>query len=121
MKGDLNTRPIFVRTPEHIHAHLLICMISLIILRLIQNKIVDHQNIQTNLENKYWKMGLSGERIQKALNDWTIDKFPGELYRFNNIDTPDLKLILDSFNIKIQPKLYRKADLKHIKQTIDLS
>lgn len=28
MKGDLNTRPLYVRTPEHVTAHLLICMIS---------------------------------------------------------------------------------------------
>lgn len=35
MKGELETRPIYVRTPEHIEAHLLICLISLIILRII--------------------------------------------------------------------------------------
>lgn len=34
MKGDLDTRPFYVRTPEHIDAHMLICMISLILLRI---------------------------------------------------------------------------------------
>ena len=39
MKGNLDTRPIFVRTKEHINAHLIICFISLLILRIIQYKI----------------------------------------------------------------------------------
>ena len=40
MKGDLDTRPLYVRTPEHVEAHLLICMISLILLRIIQKRIL---------------------------------------------------------------------------------
>ena len=122
MKGELNTRPLFVRTPEHIYSHLLICMISLTIMRLIQNKIVDYKTKhQINNKNKYWEMGLTGEKIKKALNKWTVDKFPNEYYRFNNLDDKDLKLILDSFNIQIPVKLFRKQELKHIKQTIDFS
>ena len=46
MKGDLNTRPLYVRTPEHVTAHLLICMISLILLRIIQKKLKDSGVIQ---------------------------------------------------------------------------
>lgn len=122
MKGDLNTRPLYVRTPEHIYSHLLICMISLTIVRLIQNKIVDYKTKkQNNKKNKYWEMGLTGERLKKALNKWTIDKFPNDYYRFNNLDDKDLKLILNSFNIDIPIKLFRKQELKHIKQTIDFS
>jgi len=40
MKGDLETRPIFVRTPEHVDAHLLICMLALVLMRIIQKKYV---------------------------------------------------------------------------------
>jgi transposase len=39
MKGNLDTRPVFVRTKEHINAHLIVCFISLLILRIIQHKI----------------------------------------------------------------------------------
>ena len=39
MKGTLDTRPIYVRTAEHIHAHLIICFIALTIMRVIQHKI----------------------------------------------------------------------------------
>ena len=43
------------------------------------------------------------------------DLFPGDYYRFMDVDDPDLKLILDAFQIKIPPDLYRKADLRAIK------
>jgi transposase len=122
MKGDLNTRPIFIRTHEHIYAHLLICMIALTVVRLIQNKVVDYQDESgINKKTKHWQMGLSGSRVQRALNKWTVDRFPGEYYRFNNLDDDDLKLILEAFDIKIPVKLFRKVELKHIKQTINLS
>ncbi len=122
MKGDLDARPLYVRTPEHIYSHLLICMISLTTLRIIQNKIVDYK-IQNKIDNKqrYWEMGLSSLRVTKALNMWTVDRFPNDYYRFNNLDNEDLKLILDSFHIQIPIKLFRKQELKHIKQTIDFS
>jgi len=47
MKGTLDTRPIFVRTKEHIIAHLTICTIALILLRLIQRQL--KENILTLL------------------------------------------------------------------------
>ena len=122
MKGCLETRPIFVRTHEHIYSHLLICMISLIVMRIIQNKIVDYKkNILKEKQKNYWSMGLNGDRVQNALNKWTVDKI-GDYYRFNGITKdPDLDLILKAFNINIPTKLFRKQELKHIKQTIKLS
>ena len=58
---------------------------------------------------------MSAERIQKALNKWKVDTLPDDLYRFTDIDDPDLALILRAFDIKIPPKLYRRAELKSIK------
>ena len=113
MKGDLETRPLYVRTPEHIDAHLLTCMISLILIRIIQKKIRDLG--ENKREDAYWNVGMSAERIQRALNKWEVDKLPDDLYRFMDIDDPDLALILKAFSIEIPPKLYRKADLKSIK------
>ena len=114
MKGDLETRPFFVRTPEHVEAHLLICMISLILLRIIQKRIINSGLIHVD-ESAYWSSGLNSERIQKALNKWKVDTLPGDLYRFMDVDDPDLKLILDAFDIKIPAKLYRRSELKSIK------
>ena len=113
MKGDLETRPVYVRTPEHIDAHLLICLIALIMMRIIQKRIRDMDPGKE--KDVYWNVGMSGERIQRALNKWKVDALPGDLYRFSDVDDPDLALILKAFNIDIPPKLYRKAELKSIK------
>jgi transposase len=116
MKGDLETRPLYVRTPEHIDAHLLICMIALVMMRIIQKRIRD-----TNPGNKndvYWNVGMSGTRIQAALNKWKVDTLPSDLYRFMDIDDSDLALILKAFNIEIPPKLFCRAELKSIKTGI---
>jgi transposase len=116
MKGDLSTRPLFVRTPEHIKAHLLICMIALTMMRIIQNRIVK-SGVVKNAEEKdvCWTMGLSGERIQRALNKWQVELLPGDYYKFMNTNDTDLRLILDAFGIEIPPKFYKRAELKLIK------
>ena len=113
MKGDLETRPVYVRTPEHVDAHLLICMIALVLIRIIQKHIRELGEIPR--EDVYWNVGMSAERIQKALNKWKVDALPDDLYRFMDIDDPDLSLILKAFDIKIPAKLYRKAELKSLK------
>ena len=121
MKGSLETRPLYVRNPEHVSAHLLICMIALTVLRIIQNRIVKSCLVPSAGEKGVsWTMGLSGERVQNALNKWQVDKLPSDHYRFLNIYDPDLKLILDSFDIKIPLKLFRRADLKQLKTGINI-
>lgn len=119
MKGDLDTRPLFVRTPEHVEAHLLTCMIALVMLRIIQKRIL-HSGLVRIDPDAYWSTGLNGHRIQEALNKWKVDKLSGDLYRFMDTDDPDLKLILDSFDIDIPLKLYRRAELKNIKTKIKI-
>jgi transposase len=120
MKGDLGTRPLYVRTPEHIKAHILICMIALTVMRIIQNNVVN-SGLVSNAEEKdvTWTMGLSGERIQRALNRWQVELLPGDLYKFMNTNELDLKLLLDAFDINIPPKFYRRAELRQIKTNIN--
>ena len=113
MKGCLETRPLYVRTREHIDAHLLICTIALIIIRIIQKRIRDKEN-EVN-KDLYWNVGMSSDRIQEALNKWKVDKLPGDLYRFMDVDDPDLAKILSAFDINIPPKLYHRQELKSIK------
>ena len=115
-KIKYDTRPFFLSNPEHIDAHLLICMIALIMTRIIQNRIVE-SGLVPSVEDKglTWTAGLSAERIQTALNKWMVDKMPNDYYRFLNIDDPDLKLILDAFNISLPYKMYQRGELKSIK------
>ena len=119
MKGNLDTRPVFVRTKEHINAHLIICFISLLVLRIIQYKIKQTENFVID-ETKYWQEGMTAERIIKALNKWTIDKMNDEYYRFNSINDEDLSIILKAFNINIPSKLYKRAELRNIKVNIKI-
>ena len=109
MKMSLNSRPMYVRNEEHITAHLTICTIALLFIRIIQNRL------------KSKGMSMSAERIRKALNKWQVEKLADEYYRFNSIQNKDLADILNAFEIEIPKKLYRIGDLKHIKQTIKFS
>lgn len=67
MKGDLETRPLYVRKPEHMTVHLLIYMIALIMLRIIQKRMIFSGNVQPD-PDAYWSTGLNRHRLQEALN-----------------------------------------------------
>ena len=118
MKGTLNTRPVYVSTKEHIQAHLLVCLIALTMHRLIQKKIISSSQIEKS--GCTWSYGMSGRRVQTALQKWQIDKLPGDIYRFSNTTDDDLKRILSAFSINIIPKLYTRGDLRKIKTEIKL-
>ncbi len=119
MKSTLETRHLYVRTPEHIEAHLLICFISLILLRIIQKKIIVSNQIEIK-EDMYWSTGINANRIQEALNKWQVDLMPNEFYRFMNVEDEDLKIILKAFDINIPKKLFTLGELKNIKTNIKI-
>ena len=47
-----------------------------------------------------------------------MDIFPGDMYRFLNVNNSDLQMILKSFSIKIMNKLYRRGEIKALKTAI---
>jgi transposase len=118
MKGDLQTRPLFLRQPEHIKAHLLICLIALTVMRIIQIRIVKSGLVPTDAKDLCFTMGLTGKRIQNALNKWQVEKLSNDYYRFLNLNDPDLKLILHAFGIDIPAKFFRKSQIKSFKTSI---
>ena len=131
LKGNLKTRPLFVRTREHIDAHLLICMISLLTTRIIQIKINEHTDNPDKENKKDWVVGMSHERIKKALNSWGVaelDKnqfihviFRGEDKGKNEEEiNEDLMTIFKTFDIKIPSIKYSLLELKQIKKTIKI-
>ena len=119
MKSTLDTRPVFVRTPEHILAHLSICTIALIVLRLIQRQIKISSCSSCNCD--LFSDGLSANRIVRALNKFKVEQLDEFYYRFNDIDDPDLNLILSAFGISIPLKLFKLGELKHLKTLFRLS
>ena len=120
MKGTLDARPVYVSTREHIQAHLLLCMMALTILRMIQKKIAAVPGGKSGDKDRLWSYGMSGRRVQKALQRWRIEKLPGEYYRFCNTNDDDLKKLLEAFGIDITPKLYTRGELRKIKSGISL-
>jgi len=119
MKGTLDTRPVFCRTHEHIGAHLVICAVALIVFSLIQKRIKDSGFVFSK-PGQEWFAGLPGERLQRALNLWKVEELPRSYYRFCDTDDPDLKLVLDSFGVNIEPRLYTAGELREIRRSIHL-
>lgn len=98
-KSDLETRPIYLITDNHIDAHLLTCFVSLIVVRLIQYKMG---------KDKY-----SIDRLKTVLQFCTCEKI-NELfvhldsvsgnYEFNKITT-------ENFNQYLTTKLNKNEDI----------
>ncbi|MFI3308049.1 MAG: IS1634 family transposase [Mycoplasmatota bacterium] len=121
MKSDLETRAIYLSTKNHINAHLTTCSIALTVIRIIQNKIVEYlKTINKNNNNLDWELGLSTNRIQNALNKWTVSTMPNEYYRFNDLYDEDLQLIFKAFNVSIPVKLFKPLELKNLKTNIKI-
>ena len=119
MKGTLETRPIWVNTPEHIQAHLMICLMALTMMRVIQHKIKKSLP-DMSAKNLSWSYGMPGERFQKALRSWTIDQISDEYYRMSNIDDEDLKTICSAVNLRLPLKLFTLGDLRSLKSSVEI-
>ncbi len=91
IKSDLEGRPIFVWTEEHIKAHFLICFIALTIIRIIQYKILKYENKST-LNVDGWEQGLTAETIKATLlkNQCSVDK--NGICLFTGVDKNLLKI-----------------------------
>ena len=116
-KSNLEGRPVFVRTPEHINAHFLVCFIALAMLRLIQHRILLHlKKDPSKLDG--WESGLTTERIQQALGGFNADKLSKGYYRLTKAG-PDLELILDAFGVDGKLRLPTETKLRRLKSAFD--
>ena len=87
-KSDLETRPVFVWTKDHIEAHFLTCFISLVILRLIEYK--------TN--RKY-----STSSIINSLKNYTSNNLEHDIY-LQNFTNDIIKDLSNIYNIDLSRK-----------------
>lgn len=116
MKGALDTRPIYVNTPEHIQAHLMICFMALTMMRVIQHKISKSLPEKTG-KDLNWSYGLPGERLSKALLDWQVEQLSDEYFRMINTDSADLKIILSAVGLAFPSMLFTRGDLRCLKSS----
>jgi transposase len=71
IKSDLDGRPVYVRTKEHINAHFLVCFITLTMMRLLQYRIL--RSIGESKDADGWKQGISAKALQAGLKAWQVD------------------------------------------------
>jgi hypothetical protein len=116
-KSDLEGRPVFVSTPEHINAHFLTCFIALTMIRLLQYGILKSQGKDVR-DLDGWESGLSAERIQSALGGWMADVLPGGYFRLTK-PSRDLNLLLDLLNHKDISPVITVPQLRSLKRTVD--
>lgn len=97
-KSELNDRPVFVSTKEHIEAHFLTCYLALVLSRVLQHK----------LDKKY-----SVGKILETLADCNCSQLENNYYLFNHYDEV-LKDIGDVINVDFSKKYRRLQDIKKI-------
>lgn len=97
-KSTLETRPVYVWTKEHIEAHFLTCFISLVILRLLEQKI-----------NKKYSI----EKIIDSLKKYNCSNLKHDIYFFNYRDKviKDLEAI---FKIDLNNKYRKLSEIKKV-------
>lgn len=95
IKSDLEGRPIYVWTEEHIKAHFLICFIALTIIRIIQYKILKYENKST-LNVDGWEQGITAEKLKEELNNFEADKFDYSSYKLRK-PTENIKKLLEIY------------------------
>lgn len=97
-KSNLESRPVYVWTPEHIEAHFLTCFISLVIIRLLENK----------LENKY-----STKQIIESLKNFTSSHIEHDIYKQNNYNEI-IKQFSEIYSLNLDKKYRTLSEIKKI-------
>lgn len=117
IKNDLEGRPIYVWTEEHIKAHFLICFIALTIIRIIQYKILKYENKST-LNVDGWEQGITAEKIKEALNNFQADQVYCDYYKITEINE-EMDKILKSNEIQFQFEDYNIQEIKTLRKQIN--
>ena len=117
IKSDLEGRPIYVWTEEHIKAHFLICFIALTIIRIIQYKVLKYENKST-LNVDGWEQGITAEKIKEALNNFQADPIYLDYYKITEINE-EIGKILKSNDIDFNFQKYNIQEIKALRAMIN--
>ena len=118
MKGTLEARPVFVNTPGHIHAHLLVCFIALTMMRLMQRRIAAAESKPDAGGDLKWTYGMSGERLSAALREWQALRQPGEYYQMLNSSGEDIRRVLSALGVGSGKRIYTKGGIAALKSSV---
>ena len=117
IKSDLEGRPIYVWTEEHIKAHFLICFIALTIIRIIQYKILKYENKST-LNVDGWEQGITAEKIKKSLNNFQADSIYLDYYKITEINE-EIRKILKSNGMDFKFEKYNIQEIKSLRTMLN--
>lgn len=97
-KSEFDTRPIFVRTNEHIDAHFTVCFTAIVIIRLLEMRLGNHYPVGQILNSlrKYSCMHLSGSDYKFVYYDEII------------------KACGESFNVKLNYKYSSREKMRRL-------
>ncbi len=117
IKSDLEGRPIYVWTEEHIKAHFLICFIALTIIRIIQYKILKYENKST-LNVDGWEQGITVEKLKEELKKLQADVVYAENCKITEISERIDKL-LKANGIEFKFEEYTMKEIKNLRMLIN--
>lgn len=115
IKSDLEGRPIYVRTEEHIKAHFLICFIALTIIRILQYKIIKANNLHANkaINTDGWEQGMTADKIKKSLANYKIATDKNGVCIVTGVDE-NIKTIYNSFGVNYKMEAPTTNEIKRL-------
>ena len=116
IKSDLEGRPIYVWTEEHIKAHFLICFMALTIIRIIQYKILKYEKKST-LNVDGWEQGITAERLKEELNKLEADQYDENSYKLRK-PTENILKLLNIYNLNFNFRLPSKQDIIWLRNSL---
>lgn len=102
MKTDFDARPVFLRKPERIRAHFLICYTALLIYRLMECKVDD------NLTH------VTTSNLIKTLRNMNVVNMDDMYYKSIYSGSQALDALERCFELQLNRKYYRPSDLNKI-------
>lgn len=97
-KSNLEARPVYVWTPEHIESHFLTCFISLVMIRLLEE----------NLDKKY-----SPDKIIYSLKNYTSTHIEHDIYKQSNYNDI-IEELSNKYNLNLNKKYRTLSEIKKI-------
>lgn len=102
MKTNFDARPVYLRKPERIRAHFLICYTSLLIYRLIECKLDDNSTHVTT------------SNLIKTLQNMNVVNIDDMYYKSNYTGSQALNALEKCFELQLNRKYYKPSDLNKI-------
>ena len=109
MKTNFDARPVFLRKPERIRAHFLICYTALLIYRLMECKLDD------NLTH------VTTSNLIKTLRNMNVVNMDDMYYKSIYSGSQALDALERCFELQLNRKYYRPSDLNKIVKKIEAS